>query len=159
MLGLGVRVGWEGPLTLGNGSVVEQLRRSWACGLRGRLAAASSPSPPPPPRPAAGSCLLSGGPWPGLGCCFSWPSSVQPCPQVSTFLASQCPRSKSAEAHSLTLGFSGCGWGAGRQGRGLWGFLRRVSLEAYHPLSHLILPPSCLALGPHVLLSWSPRCW
>lgn len=90
----------------GNGSVVEQLRRSWACGLGGSLVGACSPSPHL--RSAAVSCLLSGGPWPGRGCCFCWPSGVQPCPQVSPLPASLSVPCAPAPNHSFPLGLR-CG--------------------------------------------------
>lgn len=89
-MGFGGPGGVGGAPLEGNGSVVEQLRCSWACGLGGSLVGAGSPSPHL--RSAAVTCLLPNGPWPGLGCCFSWPSGVQPCPQVSPcLLLSLCP--------------------------------------------------------------------
>lgn len=67
--------------------------------------------PQPTRRSAAGSCLLSGGPWLSLGCCFSWPLGVQPCPQVSKPLhPSLCPSTGPKPTPSLwaSLVWEGC---------------------------------------------------
>lgn len=103
--------------------------------------------PQPTRRSAAGSCLLSGGPWPSLGCCFSWPSGVQPCPQVSTPLhPSLCPPSGPKPTSSLwvSLVWEGCREAGQR-------YLRSPEEgPARSPLSpsHCTLPPSYLAPGP-----------
>lgn len=137
--------GWGGRLlTGGKRPVVEQLRCSCACGLRGRLVAASQPSTHAGLQLGPASSQV--GSWLSLGCCFSWPSGVQPCPQVSkprTLLcASSGPKPTPHSGHPWR------GRDAGRQDRDIWGPLRRVLPEAHYPLPHFTPPPSYLALGP-----------
>ena len=100
--------GWEAPhpgKRLRGGAAEMQLRLWPARPSCGCLL------PQPTRRSAAGSCLLSGGPWPSLGCCFSWSSGVQHCPQVSTPLhPSLCPPSGPKPTSSLwvSLVCEGC---------------------------------------------------
>lgn len=134
------RVGWKGPLTRGNGFVVEQLRCSWACGLEDTLVGASSNSPHI--RSAAVSCLLSGGPWPGLGCCFSWPSGVQPCPQVSSLSVSPSVPQLVGPNLFPYSGLPVCGWDAGMKDRGTWGPPGESLTRRPSSLPYCTLPPS-----------------
>lgn len=110
---------------------------------------------------AAGSCLLSGGPWLGLGFCYSWPLGVQPCPQVSppppaipTALCAPfvCPSPLPCP------GPPWWGWDAGRQDQAVLG----PHEESHHKPSSpcpLLTTSQLPGSGAPSPASWSPQCW